>query len=501
MPARNGSQFLEGLKRNPPNIYIDGERVEDPTTHPATANVARSIAELYDLQLRPDLVHVMTYESPTTGERVGLSFLETTTREDLTRRAVMHKAWADHSLGFIGRSPDYLNVNLMAAARAASYFERADPRFGENIRRYYEHVRENDLCLTHALTNPQVNRSARADHLPDPYIALGVVRETDEGLIVRGARMLATLPIADEILIFPSTVLKEEPEMTRYALAFALPCSTPGLSFIGREPLDQGRSREDHPLGSRFDEMDALVVFDDVLVPWERVFLHGDVALANRAYPATGAVYQMAHQVINVKIAKAEAFLGVAESIVRAIGSEQFQHVQQKVAELIIVLETLRALKTQAEATAELDEFGTMTPGRAALDTARNLFPQVYPRMVEVLQLLSASGLIMIPTEAERHGPMADAVDRFLQAKNVGADERIRLFRLAWDMTISGFGGRQNLYEKFFFGDPVRTQGALYQSYDKEPYVQRVAEFLEASRTRRAEEAVGAGAGGPEGGA
>jgi len=501
MPARTGTQFLEGLRRNPPNIFIGGERITDPTAHPATAGAARSIAALYDLQHRPDLRDRLTYESPSSGERVGISFMETTTTEDLQRRSAMHKTWADASLGFIGRSPDYLNVNVMAAARAASYFEQNDPRFGDNARNYYLYARENDLCLTHALTNPQVNRSARADHLPDPYIALGVVRETDEGLIVRGARMLATLPIADEILIFPSTVLKEEPEMTRYALAFALPCSTPGLSFIGREPLDQGRSREDHPLGSRFDEMDALVVFDDVLVPWERVFLHGDVALANRAYPATGAVYQMAHQVINVKIAKAEAFLGVAESIVRAIGSEQFQHVQQKVAELIIVLETLRALKTQAEATAELDEFGTMTPGRAALDTARNLFPQVYPRMVEVLQLLSASGLIMIPTEAERHGPMADAVDRFLQAKNVGADERIRLFRLAWDMTISGFGGRQNLYEKFFFGDPVRTQGALYQSYDKEPYVQRVAEFLEASRTRRAEEAVGAGAGGPEGGA
>lgn len=487
MAARSGEQFLEGLKRNPPNIYLGGERVVDPTAHPATAAVARSIADLYDLQLKPHLESVMTYTSPSSGERVGMSFLEVKSEADLKRRAEMHKIWADYSLGFIGRSPDYLNVNLMAAARAAAYFEQCDLRFGENIRRYYEYVRENDLCLTHALTNPQVNRSARADQLPDPYIALGVVRESDDGLLVRGARMLATLPIADEILIFPSTVLKEEPEMSRYALAFALPCSTPGLSFIGREPLDTGRSREDHPLGSRFDEMDAMVVFDDVLVPWDRVFLHGDVALANRAYPATGALYQMAHQVINVKIAKTEAFLGVAETIVRAIGSGRFQHVQQKMSELIIILETLKALKTQSEATATLDDYGTITPGRAALDAARNYFPQVYPRMVEVLQLLSASGLIMIPTEADRHGPMADAIDKYLQASNLGADERIRLFRLAWDMTISSFGGRQNLYEKYFFGDPVRTQCALYHSYDLEPLVAKVAEFLEQSRGRHAE--------------
>ena len=480
MPARTGTQFLEGLKRKPPTLYLSGERVTDPTSHPATAGIARSIAALYDLQHDPELSDQLTYESPSSGDRVGLSFLETTTKDDLRRRSRMHKAWADASLGFIGRSPDYLNVNLMAVARAASYFERNDPRFGDNVRRYYEHVREHDLCLTHALTNPQVNRSVRADQLVDPYIALGLVKETDDGLIVRGARMLATLPIADEILIFPSTVLKEQEEMTRYALAFAVPCSTPGLSFIGREPLDLGRSHHDHPLGSRFDEMDALVVFDDVLVPWDRVFLMNDVRLANRAYGETGAVYHMAHQVVNVKIAKTEAFLGVATKIVDAIGSGEFQHVQQKVAELIITLEILKALRTQAEETATLDAYGTMTPGKAALDAARNYFPQVYPRMVEILQLLAASGLIMTPTKAELTGPNADAVDKYLQARNVGAAERIRLFRLAWDMTISAFGGRQNLYEKFFFGDPVRTQCALYQSYDASALVERIESFLAA---------------------
>ncbi len=486
MPARNGRQFLEGLQRNPPNIWIDGERVADPTTHPATANAAASIAHLYDLQHRPELIDTMTYPSPTTGERVGLSFLEPSSRWDLERRARMHKVWADASLGFIGRSPDYLNVNLMAAARAAAYF---GGRYGEHMRAYYEHVRENDLCLTHALTNPQVNRAARADQLPDPFIALGVVKETDEGIVVRGARMMATLPIADEILIFPSTVLQEQEELTRYAVAFAVPCSTPGLSFQCREPLDTGRDHHDHPLASRFDEMDALVCFDDVLVPWERVFIVNDVKLANRAYATTGAVYHMAHQVVNVKIAKTEAFLGVAQAIVDMIGSGQFQHVQQKVAELIVTLEILRALKTQAEQTAALDAYGTMTPGKAAVNAARNFFPQVYPRMVEILQLLSASGLIMIPTRRDLEGPMSDAVSKFLQARNADASERVRLFRLAWDMTISGFGGRQNLYEKFFFGDPVRTQCALYQGYDKQPYVDRVLRFVERPESAAAEPA------------
>lgn len=477
MAVRDGEQFLDGLRRSPPNLYVDGALVLDPAAHPATSAAARSIAELYDLQVRPDLLDTMTYEGAD-GERHGLSFLEPTTVADLRRRSRMHRTWARHSLGFIGRSPDYLNVNLMACARAADYFTRGDPRFGANIAAFFAHVRENDLCLTHALTDPQVNRAVPRAELPDPYIALGAVRETSEGVVVRGARMLATLPLADELLIFPAPGRASEADPARYALAFAVPCSTPGLTFIAREPLWPRRSRVDHPLGSRFDELDALVTFDDVLVPWERVFLHGDAALAAGVYGATNAAYQMGHQVLNVKIVKAQAFLGVAESIIRAIGSAKFQHVQEKMAELIVVLETLKSLLTRAEERAALDARGTMTPDRATMDTARAYFPQAYPRMVEILQLLGASGMIMLPSEGERLGPMADAIDRYLQAGTLAAGERLKLFRLAWDMTISAFGGRQNLYEKFFFGDPVRNMAALYGSYDMSGPLGLVEGFL-----------------------
>ncbi|MBB6099032.1 4-hydroxyphenylacetate 3-monooxygenase [Deinobacterium chartae] len=494
MGARTGSEFLEGLRKNPPNLYIDGVRVTDPTTHPATRNVAHSIARLYDLQHDPQLQDVLTYEE--NGQRYGMSFLIPRSKEDLRRRAAMHKAWADDCLGFMGRTPDYLNVNLMAAAMAAEYFNRCEGsgepgsgrNYGENMRRYYEFVREHDLCLTHALTNPQVNRSVGASQLPDPYIALGIVRETEEGVVMRGARMMATLPIADEILIFPSTVLKENEDKSKYAMAFAIPTSTPGLYFQCREPLDIGRDPEDHPLGARYDEQDAFVIFDDVLVPWERIFLLYDVKLANQAYGQTGAVLHMAHQVVCGKIAKTEALLGAAQSIVNAIGSGVFQHVQQKVSEFIVTLEILRALEIAAVEGATPNAYGVMTPARGPLDAARNYYPQVYPRLNELIQLLGASGIIMMPTRADREGPMGPHIAKYLQAGNASAEERLRLFRLAWDMTLSSFGARQNLYEKHFFGDPVRMQCALYEIYDKQPFVDRIHAFLE----RSAESAVAA---------
>ncbi|ADV67529.1 4-hydroxyphenylacetate 3-monooxygenase, oxygenase component [Deinococcus maricopensis] len=489
MGARNGQAFLDRLRQQPPTLYVDGARVEDPTTHPATRNMARSLAGLYDLQFDPMHRDLLTYEE--NGERYATSFMVPRTPEDLAKIGEAHRLRANYALGFLGRAPDYMNANVMAAGMASDYFEACEGsgeigsgrNFGENMRRYYEYVRDHDLCLTHALTNPQVNRARMASELPDPYIALGIVRETEEGVVVRGARMLATLPIADEILIFPSTVIKENGDRSRYAIGFGLPTNAPGLSFQCREPFDTGRDVEDHPLSSRFDEQDAFVIFDDVLVPWERVFLMYDMNLANQAYARTDAVLHMAYQVVNLKIAKTEAMLGVAQSIVNTIGSGQFQHVQGKVSELILTLEIMKGLEVAARAGATVNQYGVLTPARGPLDAARNYYPSVYPRLQEIIQLLGASGIIMMPGKADREGPMGPFIEKYLQAAGANAEERLRLFRLAWDMTLSSFGARQNLYEKHFFGDPIRMSSALYESYDKQPYVDRISAFLKRGQT------------------
>ena len=492
MAAITGQQFLDRLQKNPPTLYIDGERISDPTTHPSTRNMCQSLAGLYDLQHQPELKDALTYEDG--GERHAISFMVPRSKDDLRRIGEAHRIRANYSLGFLGRAPDYMNANVMAAGLGADYFGACDASrpgsgsrdFAANMRRYYEHVRNNDLCLTHALTNPQVNRAKQASEMPDPYIALGVVEETEEGVIVRGARMMATLPIADEILVFPSTVLKENADKSNYAMGFGIPTNTPGLSFQCREPIDVGRDPEDHPLASRFDEQDAFVIFDDVLVPWERVFLLYDVELANKAYAGTDAVLHMAYQVVNLKIAKTEAFLGTAQSIVDAIGSGQFQHVQSKVAEIIVMLEIMKGLEVAAREGAELNQYGVMTPARGPLDAARNYYPANHARLPELLQLLGASGIIMMPSKADREGPLGEQIAKYLQAGRATAEERLKLFRLAWDMSMSSFAGRQTLYERYFFGDPVRMHSALYEVFDKQPYVERIHAFLEREDKREA---------------
>ena len=482
MAARSGKEFLERLSVSRPTVYVQGEELTGGIAdHPAFRNVVRSYAELFDLQHDPACKDVLTYPSPLTGDPVATSFLQPVTTQDLVKRREAAKIWADHSNGMLGRTGDYMNSSLMALGNAADWFAQANPAFGENIRRYYEKVREEDLLCTHTLIPPQANRAVAGTQQGGGKLSARIVNEDDNGVVIRGARMLATIaPFADEMLVFPSTVLRGTPEDKPYSFAFAIPSDAPGLKFIAREPFDYGRSHFDHPLGSRFDESDAVVVFDDVHVPYERCFTLGDPELCNGFYTETDAVAHMTHQVVARTTAKTEFILGLTTLLTEAIGIGQFQHVQADLAEIITTLETLRALNRAAEADASLNAYQVRTPAWPPLNTARNLYPRLYQRFPEILRKLGASGLMAIPTEADLNGPAAADIDTYLQAATLTGKERVKLFRLVWDASASAFASRQALYEYYFFGDPVRTAIAYQATYDKSAYVDRVRAFLAA---------------------
>jgi 4-hydroxyphenylacetate 3-monooxygenase len=365
----------------------------------------------------------------------------------------------------------------MAMASASGFFGKGKVDYSGNIEGYYEYVRENDLLLTHTLINPQVNRSVGPSKQSDPFIAARVLEKKSDGVVVRGARMLATLPIADEIIVYPSTVVRSGQDDLPYAMAFALPVGTKGLKFICRESFAAGSSY-DHPLASRFDEQDAVVVFEDVLVPWERVFLLEDPERANQLNEATSAVVFMAHQATVREAAKAEFVVGLVALLAETIGADQFPQVQERTAELMFIAENMKACLVASEANASINRWGIMCPDFVPLNTSRNWWPRVAPALGAVIKLLGASGLMAIPPEEVLSSEVRKDVDKYYQAKAADAKERIGLFKLAWDMAGSSFGGRQDLYERFFFGDPVRMASAYYAWYNAEPYKRRVKEFL-----------------------
>src|SRR6266481_860470 len=479
MPARTGQQYIRGLREQNREVWLHGERVKDVTTHPGLESGMRAIAELYDMQHDPQLRDKMTYVSPTSGERVGLSFIIPRSREELQARGVMMLNWARTTCGMMGRSPDFMNVTFSAWAGAADYFGNNRRQFGENLKRYYEYIRENDLTLTHSLINLQRSREVSGDFNLEEGTALHVVRETSAGFVVRGARILATLgPIADEIAVYSPRLGRMTEGHSPFAVSFAIPCGTPGLRFLCRESFDLGRSHFDHPLGSRFEEMDCVVFFDDVLVPWERVFLLGDVDLLNRTATVTHSTAHSAHQGAVKNLAKAEFVLGVALLMTQTLGNAHLPHSEERLGELMMYTELTRACMRAAEADAQLDEWGVMCPEPLMVESPRNLFMTAYPKMVEILQLLGSSSFMLTPTEADFKGPLAGHIEQYLATDNMEAKDRVKLFRLAWDIAGTSFGSRQVLYERFFASDPLTRARAIASIYPKKEVMDRVLEFL-----------------------
>ncbi len=478
MGIRTGAQILEGL-RDGRQLYMNGALVKDVTKDPRLVGGARTMAQLFDMQHQPGIIDEMTYISPKTGERVGLSYLQPKTREDIARRRKMYRHWHDHTLGMFGRAPDFVNVMLSSFASGAEAFGP----YAKNMTAYYEKARDEDRIATHSLTNPQVDRTHNvAAQAKD--LAAKAVRETDTGVVIRGARMLATLgAYSDDLFVMPapSYPLPNTEEAKAFAIGFWIPVATPGVKLINRPGMIQPGlgSSHDYPLSSRFDESDCMIIFDDVLVPWENMLMYRDIEIFNNIYRRVHAMGAMGHQFSVKDLCKAEFMMSLAFTLVRSTKVDEFLHVQGMMAELINNMEVLHSCILASEAQAEITSVGVMSPAMGPLGAVRYLFPEMFRRACEVIQIVGAGGLAMVPSYAEMSGPLAEDVKTYYQAAAADSDTRIRLFRLAVDAAMSSFSGRQQLYERYFAGDPVRGAGNLYNAFDKAPYVGRINTLLE----------------------
>jgi 4-hydroxyphenylacetate 3-monooxygenase len=241
----------------------------------------------------------------------------------------------------------------------------------------------------------------------------------------------------------------------------------------------------DYPLSARFDETDAMVIFDDVLVPWERVFIHRDPELCNGLYNRTGIMPQIMHQFSTKNLAKAEFMMGLGFAIAKSTNIDEHLQVQGLLAELIQFTEFSRACLRASEADASPGPFGTMIPAAMPLWTVRMMFSNMFRRMCEIIQILGAGGLVAVPSHAELRGRAAEDVATYFQAVNADAPTRIKLFRLAFDAAVSSFSGRQQLYERYYSGDPVRLAGTLYGLYEKDTHIDRIFGMLDDLEARQ----------------
>ena len=465
---RNGREYLESL-RDDRRVYIGGERVADVTRHPAFEHAARSIASLYDLAASPDHRDAMTFTSPRTGEPVNVSFLMPRTPADLVKRREAHRVWAEATYGLMGRSPDHVAGFLVGFALRPDVFARGGAEFGDHVVAYYEQVRDRDLYVSYVLIPPQIDRSKPAHQQVDPTLYAGVVEERDGGIVVSGAQVLGTgAPLSDEV--FLSSIVPLRPGDENHAISFAVPIATPGVRMIVRRPYAVGApSVFDYPLSTRFDETDAVLVFDRVFVPWERVFIYRDVKLTEAQFYETPAHLIGNHQA-QVRFATKSRFLaGLALRIAEANGVEKIPAVQTLLGELASYSAMAGGLVIAADTECIHDPRGFVYPNPTYLYGNGWLQATYYGTMLNILRELSGSGMLQVPSSYRdfHNAEIAPDLERFIRSPRLGAVDRTKLFKLAWDLVGSEFAGRHAQYELFYAGSRAMTTSLrAYRHYD-----------------------------------
>jgi 4-hydroxyphenylacetate 3-monooxygenase oxygenase component len=476
--ARTGEQFLAGLRGDDREIWLEGERITDPSGHPKLAGAARSLARLFDLQHEDPATFLM--DSPDTGQPVNVTHVQPRSREDLERRRTASKAIADATAGMMGRTPDYLNYTFACfAARADVWARNGNEEGARNVVDYQRRMRDHDLALTHTLINPQVDRSVPEAEQLGGEISLHKVEDTEHGILVRGARMLATLaPFADELAVYPGSDLRLQDG--KYAICFAIPMSTPGLRFVCRDSFSSERPAWDYPLSTRFDEMDAVVIFDDVEIPRERVFLDGDPELHSEVITDSHWRAHIIHQAMTRAWAKLEFAFGLGHALSEMTGVNRFDHVQEKLGEIWSMLEMTRAGIVAAEAGSfRAEGVEDWVPDERPFVALRGLMPKWIPRSLELLQLVGGGGFMATPSRADfENEELRPHIDKYFQARNASAERRTAAYRLAWDFIGSALGGRGELYERFYLQDSFRMTALAYVLADKEHPSELVEQFL-----------------------
>lgn len=465
MGARSGSQFLDGLRRTKRDIWVDGEKIEDVTTHPKLRDGAESVAAIFDRQHA--YANECLFKHPDSGQPTNVSHMIPRSKEELWQRHAGLVRLTEASMGIMGRTPDYMNMKFAAFASAPKVWAGSDwrnQRGAQNLVNFQRHLADSDLSLTHTIIQPTTDKRTDSQILGNK-VTVRKVGQTADGIIVRGARVLATLaPYADEQAVYPGQPIPAG--AVEYALAFAIPLDTPGLKFLCRDSASTpGADLFDKPLSSRFDEQDAFCIFDDVLVPWDRIFIDGDVEIYN-AMRQTGYAISMTTQSTIRALTKLEFAYGLASRMAKLIGDYSPATTEMLGEMACYVRLTANALELSLEQARERED-GVWFPNGAALEPMRAMLAVWMPRVAEIITLIGSHNLLTTPSRAQFDDPqLRPLIDEMLGgADGALAEERAAVFRLAWDFVGSSLGGRGFLYERFYLTSAARNKQMLHSRF------------------------------------
>jgi len=447
-----GREYLESL-RDGREVYIYGERVGDVTKHPAFRNAAVSVAKLYDALHDAASKPILTTTTDTgSGGYTHRFFKAARSREELMGQRDAITAWARITYGWMGRSPDYKAAFLNTLGANAEFYGP----FADNARRWHARGQEAVLYVNHALVNPPIDRAKPAEQVKDVYVS--IQKETDAGIIVSGAKVVATNSALTHYNFVGQNMGQEinDPSMV---VMFMAPMDTPGIKLICRASYEMAAAATgspfDYPLTSRFDENDAIFIFDNAFIPWENVFIHRDVERLKAFYPCSGFVNGFTMQGCTRLAVKLDFLTGLLYKAARATGVEAFRGVEVQIGEVIGWRDLFWALSDAMATNPDPWVNGAVLPNIQASVAYRLFATEAYPAVRSIIEKIIASGLIYLPSHASdfKNPDIEKYLKRYVRGSG-GLDHkaRIKTMKLLWDAIGSEFGARHELYEMNYAG-------------------------------------------------
>ena len=456
-------------------LWVGGDKIGSIADHPALSGAAEALAAVFDLQ--HEAADVCLMPDPETGEPINVSHMIPHSLDDLQRRHRGLERIAEYSVGLMGRTPDYMNVTFAGfAGRRDEWAINGNEQGAENLVRYQKKLARDDISLTHTIVHSNVDLAKGKYPVGFDPVQLHKVEETAHGIVVRGSRVLATLaPFADELAVYPGGPMPDA--APAHALSFCIPMDTPGLKFICRDSVSVATNRFEHPLSSRFDEQDAFVIFDDVEVPRERLFIDANLAVYNSVMKTSWWPNIMQQTMIRAQT-KLEFAHGLAARMAEAINLTQPQ-TQQLLGEIAMFAEFARATVYAAEQAAREYGNGLWCCDQRPLMALRAALPTWFPRVNEIIRMIGSHNLLTTPARAAlADHELRPLIDKYLTGVGIDAEKRSRLFRLAWDFTGTALGSRNEQYERFYLGSSGRNLALAHVLADRTRSNRLVDRFL-----------------------
>jgi 4-hydroxyphenylacetate 3-monooxygenase len=463
--CKTGAEHIKSLKDGR-TVYIDGELVPDVTEHAAFRNSVRSAALLYDFQARPENIELMTFKPDGSNRRINRAWQMPRSYNEMVQRRKALQAWAKLSCGFMGRSPDHLASALVGQRMGIEVFRKHGEDRAKALADYFEEASRNDYFLTYVIINPQAERGKDWGDQAEDLVAR-IVDEDAGGVTIRGAKMLGTSSImANEVLVANLQPLK--PGEEDLAFSCALPMNVKGLRVLSRKSYEAAAvSVFDNPISSRFDENDALIYFDDVKVPWERLFVYRDTDMCRAQFHDTpGHAYQNYQAQIRLSV-KINFLVGLAHKITEAIGTTNMPPIREQLGHLAARASMVQAMMAGMEA--EGSQRGEWwVPNKHYMYSAQVLTQDLYPSVINTLRDLAGGALIMLPSSIHDFSDpqLKRIIDLTQRSARMGPEDKVKFLKAAWDAIGSEFGSRHTQYEMFYAGARFVTTGHSYRTFD-----------------------------------